>query len=41
LKFSEEIEVFEETEVIGESTQSAFEHASEWLQDREDHRIQN
>lgn len=35
----EEVEIFKETDVIGESTELAFEHAMEWLKDRETHRM--
>lgn len=39
LEREEEVEVFKETDVIGESTETAFAHATEWLKDRETHRI--
>jgi len=39
LKRYEEVEVFKETDIIGESTEQAFAHATEWLEDRQSPRI--
>lgn len=39
VKLGEEVEIFKETEVIGESTEIAFANAVEWLKDRETHRM--
>lgn len=35
-----EVEVFKETNVLGESTHTAVAHAREWLKNRDNHRIQ-